>query len=190
MSSVSSKQIINRNYVKIVVNGLTVTALLDTGAARTLISKELSLKMQVAPEKVEPDELKNLYTADGSRMPISSKTTLCMQINELTVMTEAYIVNRLVHDLILGMDFFDQTDAKLDFRKRRVTFSDCPSVLPVYRDQYRCMSDPADLAVAAATVYTGVLGNGLRYKNTTALQRAVDASRTDLSISVQTAGLC
>jgi len=47
VNTTSCMDIENQNYVKLKVNGAVVTALLDTGAAKTLMSEELANRLRV-----------------------------------------------------------------------------------------------------------------------------------------------
>ena len=52
--------------------------LCNTGAAKTLISEDLALKLQVPVNPLEEGEMSMLFTADGTAMPLYAKTTLCI----------------------------------------------------------------------------------------------------------------
>jgi len=122
--TISTTDIVNQNFVKVCINGVLIPSLVDTGAARTLVSEELALLLGVPIEKLPPNKCKLLFTADGTRMHLREKTVLSLKINELTFHKEAYVVRNLSHRLILGLDFLQDANAVVDCRRRTVTFND------------------------------------------------------------------
>jgi len=115
--------IVNQNFVKVSIKNVVIPSLLDTGAARTLVSEELASFLELPIRKLQPNEYKLLFTADGTRMHLREITILPLKINDLTFHKEAYVVRNLSHRVILGIDFLEQANAVVDCRRRIVTFN-------------------------------------------------------------------
>ena len=129
-----------------------VTALLDTGAAKTLMSEDLARRLRVRMQSLDnSDDTKMLFTADGGRMPLQNKSVVRIQINEITVDKEVYIVRRLSHQFIVGTDFLQQTAALCDFGRRVVTFNDSVNELSIHNNMRECWCEPEAVARAVYT---------------------------------------
>jgi len=67
---------------------------------------------------------KNLFTADGQPMKVCGTISLSINIKGLIVPLTFHVLERLTHNLILGINFLSQTKANIDLATRTVTFYD------------------------------------------------------------------
>ena len=94
------------------INGHPLKFLIDTGAAVTLVSKEIFQKFQMKSE-LQPSNLV-ICGADGKDLDVSGEGTMeIITLGPLKV-THEVIVAALQPDAVLGMDFLSQHECKVD----------------------------------------------------------------------------
>jgi predicted aspartyl protease len=96
--------------VPITVNGLKISAIVDTAAESTLISNRLYESMTPKPEVMGNVKLK---TADGKSMSAEILEPLNLEVGELKVEHEV-LKGDLYDDMLLGIDFLQEVDATLE----------------------------------------------------------------------------
>ena len=99
------------------INGHPLKFLIDTGAAVTLVSKEIFHKFQMKSE-LQPSNLV-ICGADGKNLDVSGEGTMEITLGPLKV-THEVIVAALQPDAILGMDFLSQHECKVDIPAQRL----------------------------------------------------------------------
>jgi len=80
--------------------------LIDTESVTTIINKKIARQLGL---KFGPtDRTVALYSANGSRMPVTANVDISLYFFGLSIPHTAKVVKRLEHDLILGADFLSQ----------------------------------------------------------------------------------
>ena len=109
--------------------GATATALADTGASSSLISTAFAVEAMggypAFKSALKTDvALPQFRTADGRFTRPSGVLEMEFFIDNCSFSYSFYVLHKCAHDIILGGDFFDQTDALLDYRKGRVLLTE------------------------------------------------------------------
>ena len=116
--------IVHDNYLNIKVNDNDVSALLDTGAILTLLSRETAKRLNCKLEPLRTGGTSVLFTADGSGMPILAKTTLRMDFSGVQIWQEASVVERLNHVVIIGCDFLRDHNVIINYEQQTINITD------------------------------------------------------------------
>lgn len=112
-----SKNPDNRPYVELFLFGKRITALLDSGANRSIIdSKGLKVISDLGLE-VCPSSTKFVTTADGSKQPVSGVVTFPLCVDGFCELITALVVPDLLHTFILGSDFCRKFNLLIDFKE-------------------------------------------------------------------------
>ncbi|KAG0439235.1 hypothetical protein DMUE_2576 [Dictyocoela muelleri] len=104
------------------INYKTVEILIDTGATRNFINKELFDKLYLKKMKISEVSVE---FGNGSKNNINSKTNINLQLKQLpdiNFKVELLIVHDLNYDIILGMEWLTENEIKLDFKERTMYF--------------------------------------------------------------------
>jgi len=114
--------ITDRNHLTISVKNCTFSALLDTGACRSVCSLHVvkQLKYSVKPHK--SDQI--LITAGGSLLKIIGIVELPIKIQDLILHHTFYVIDRVVDEIVLGVDFLEIMGAKIDMKSKTISFHD------------------------------------------------------------------
>ena len=72
-----------------------------------------------------------LYTADGRTLRIIGHSSVCTGLDDYKVQHDFYVVERLNHSAIFGIDFLQMTGCQIDLYKNCVTFNNGLTVLPL-----------------------------------------------------------
>ena len=96
------------------------TALVDTGASRSLISKNV---LESLPDhiKLKQADIKHFIVANSDTLSVLGYVTVPVEISEKTVFMSFYVVTHLLQDVIIGRDFLRKCKAKIDFGKETLT---------------------------------------------------------------------
>ena len=111
------------NTFKVKIANLTITALIDTGASISCMSKSLSDQLDT---KVEPYE-KKIVGPDGSPLIIEGKSNVKLKMDEFAVEHELIVVTELSPQVILGRDFLKKHKAIIDCEKDHVILVNVPT---------------------------------------------------------------
>jgi len=107
------------SYITVKLGRRNVKALIDTGAHNSCVSKQLvnllNLQNRIVPSR------RRLFSASGRPMLVVGILQLTLDIHNLMIPVTFCVVNYLMHDMILGMDFLSQTNAKIDIPSRVLT---------------------------------------------------------------------
>ena len=98
------------------IEGLDFCGLVDTGAAVTAVSADAS--------EFKCFLLRAIVTSvNGCPMNTLGKTLMRFVIEDEVFPFEAYVIEHLVHEVIIGRDFLQKFCSKIDFAKGVVEFS-------------------------------------------------------------------
>jgi hypothetical protein len=116
--------------LEVQLGNLLTCALLDSGAARSLISHAHLSEMQKANPKLElhPVELK-CVTASGQGLPICGQVWLPVRVAGFTWKFPFLVGRRLCGFRILGADFFAKTQLVLDVARSKCHFAFAPETV-------------------------------------------------------------
>ena len=116
-------------FIKVKVNKLLVSALVDSGSHFSLISQRFfnKLRLTITPFSKD-DECSKLYGAGGSPLKLLGKCDLLLDIESLVLPITVFVCANLTQELLLGRKFLAESYAQLDFPNKRITFSDCVDV--------------------------------------------------------------
>lgn len=112
---------------------LALSALLDSGSARSLISSEIFKRIQNSPQvkKVETIDL-FCYTATNEPMRVSQQATVHFKLGHFSWNFIFLISDTLHMDVILGSDFMNKSGLVLDIQRSIYYFNFKPmSVFPI-----------------------------------------------------------
>lgn len=109
----------NRPYVKVTIFGKEFTALLDSGANRSIIGSLGTKIISLFELRVEKTISKYVTTADGQRHPVEGSVSLPICVATSCRVIRTLIVPNLNHLLILGSDFCREFEVKIDFHRNQ-----------------------------------------------------------------------
>ena len=98
-------------------------ALVDTGAHNSCISRHFVNHLGFQKEIIASSR-RRLFTASGKPMTVAGTIQLTLDIHNLKIPVTFNVINVLMHDVILGLDFLTQTEANIDFSSRVLTLYD------------------------------------------------------------------
>lgn len=121
MVSVMTAAIENTNRLSASINGKIVDCLVDTGAAVTVLGRELYDNIRDSTVKCKKT-ISSAYTADGSVLDVSDCGEVDLEIGGCSLRTKFHVMPQVPHQLILGMDFFKRHHVVLDLHEGNIIF--------------------------------------------------------------------
>src|ERR1043165_5419156 len=109
----TNKSIAVKTDIKI--NGIMIRAISDTGAAKSVMSKALMKKLEL---KIQKSSLLRFKLADGSRVPSLGELETKIVVNRIKISIRVQILESPDDDLLLGVDWFSNVNAKIDFETK------------------------------------------------------------------------
>lgn len=110
------------NHVEVIVNGHPVRALVDSGASSSVISERYRRHLR---KTMFPTERKTmLKVADGNYVQPLGKCVLRLEINGRIQPFEFTVLLSCSHDIILGWDFLQASQAVIDCGRSELTLED------------------------------------------------------------------
>ena len=105
------------------VNGVDITLLLDTGAAVTLLRQDVWAKVAASPDS--PAQLgswtgASLVSAGGTPLTVHGCACLALNLGGKIFPTNFVVVSPLTSEAILGIDFLQAQQAKIDLGEKTV----------------------------------------------------------------------
>jgi len=161
--------ILNNNYVLVRIGRKLVKGLIDTGSVTTIINEKIARQLGL---KFGPtDRTVALYSANGSRMPVTANVDITLYFSGLSIPHTAKVVKRLEHDLILGADFLSQNHVIIDYKENMVSIADDLVRVPLQslqnkEDYVTTISSTCIPAFSEATIPVGL---PQQYNNKTVL---------------------
>ena len=113
-----------KNEIRVQIQHKSISALIDTGAIRSLISDKMARNLHLEILPLQPGDNRRLVTANGSLMKVIGRTSVELKINGLTITYDFLILPNITQDLILGIDFLTDNKAKINFVDKTISFLD------------------------------------------------------------------
>src|SRR5579859_6695546 len=105
----------------VLINGLKIKAIVDTGAATCAISKRL---LNEIGGEIEKSSNIRCIMANGSKTASLGKTTVEMEMEEIIIEIEVEVINSQERMLIIGNDFMNEWKANINFENNTLTIID------------------------------------------------------------------
>ena len=96
------------------VCGTSVTLLLDTGAAVTLLRHDVWMSIADRTPHLQPWHGATLVSAGGNPLTVHGCTSLALGLGERTLEVDFVVVSPLTSEAILGIDFLQAQQAVID----------------------------------------------------------------------------
>lgn len=106
----------NRPYIKIDILGNEIIGMLDSGANRSIINDTFCHKLKTLGLKSYVLNQGKVATADGVRHTISEVFDVPVKFDDQFHVVTLSVMEKSVHDIILGKEFFDIFGISLKFR--------------------------------------------------------------------------
>ena len=103
----------------VILNNTEIKAIIDTGAATNILTNSLAQKLKIKPTQSS----KTYFTiANGKREASLGKTQIEIELGEYIIPLNVEIIESFKADLLLGTEFLNQIQGKIDFEKRELIF--------------------------------------------------------------------
>jgi hypothetical protein len=104
------------NKLPVIISGNKLSALIDSGSAFSVLPLKFLHNLPFHIQKKFSKDIKTCcYTASGQKMRILGHITLPVQINDTRYNVKFRILPELSQDCIIGLDFLQAFNVKLDF---------------------------------------------------------------------------
>src|SRR5437867_12682635 len=117
-------QTMNLNSIRVKIAGRFNIALIDTGCGTSIISHKFLRKNKLQMNNLRQGQNYMLFAANGSKIRVLGQTTILLNLGGMNVSFDFLVVENLNQDMILGIDFLEQTRAKIICAERKVIFYD------------------------------------------------------------------
>ena len=105
--------------LKVTVNGVPTSCLVDTGAVSTILSKALWDKLDGGQKQLIPANLRhNLVGAQGTPLKVLGAGKVELQLGEQMYPANVIVAETLTTDLILGRDFLKQHQCSVELGEK------------------------------------------------------------------------
>lgn len=101
--------------VVLTINGRRFSAIIDTGSAKSICRRDIVVNYKL------PDIKENLRTAGGHMVPILGYADVEITAKSFNAHYKMAVIEKCPFDLILGADFLQTYEAKIDFKEKMVT---------------------------------------------------------------------
>jgi len=101
-----------KNLISVTVNKHKITALIDSGASVSCISRKFADKAGIKFAQNMNYEL--LRSADGRDLQVLGSADLTVGLRGLLVPYQFFVIDGLSYNVLLGIDFLQATGCKLD----------------------------------------------------------------------------
>ena len=109
------------NFISIKIGHVGVRALIDTGAFHSCVSISLLKRLKLQSRIIPVSQHKRLFTADGKAMKVLGTVELTLDIQEVQIPVTFCVLSCLQHDMILGINFLDETKANINMDSHILT---------------------------------------------------------------------
>ena len=110
------------NFLQVKILNRNCNALIDTGAGRSIISKQWCDKLHLDLENLQNDDLSILINADKGHIKVWGTVQVPICINGISVMHRFLVIDNLISKILLGCDFLIKCEAKIDLKHRIISF--------------------------------------------------------------------
>ena len=116
-----NKEITVAMKTPILINGIKIKAIVDTGAATCAISKKL---LDEVGEEIEMSSNVRCIMANGLKTASLGRTNITIETEEVITEIEVEVINSQERMLIIGNDFMNEWKAKIDFETHTLILYD------------------------------------------------------------------
>ena len=102
------------------VNKIPATLLLDTGAAVTLLQGAMWQRIRT---ELKPWSGTKLIEPDGTAIAVQGTTTVTIMVGEGSFMADVVVVDGLIAEVLLGLDFLEQHNCTIQAGERLLTLN-------------------------------------------------------------------
>ena len=108
----------NNTYVKGLIEGLPVFCLVDTGASMSIISSNFWLSSNELSKLSLLAKYIDLHAriVKGASLQIMGKLDVTFSLGDSNCPFQPYVVENFVHDVLIGRDFLQYFNSKIDFQ--------------------------------------------------------------------------
>ena len=111
----------HHNFVAVRIKHITTNALIDTGAFHSCVSLSFIKRLKLESHIIPVSQHKRLFTADGKTMRVLGTIQLTLDIQDLGIPVTFSVLPCLQFDVILGINFLQQTKANIDMQSQILT---------------------------------------------------------------------
>ena len=134
--------------IPIYINQVPARALVDSGADISILNGRLYDKISKGVTKRANLFRKKIFTANAAPLNIETAVETEVKINGLQIPFTVSVIRNLNYDVILGLDFLNQTKAIIDVSRNCLTLYDGLLTVPMTV----CGDQPSAVTIAAVTV--------------------------------------
>ena len=108
-------------YIRVMCKGRHTDALLDTGASRSIISRQF---LDCLPGKhiLQPSNIKNFIVANSNEMRVMGVITLPVLLGENRCHMSFHVVEDLATEVIIGRDYMIKYRIRINYKNEMVSF--------------------------------------------------------------------
>ena len=117
------------NSIPIRVLNRNCNALIDTGAGRSILSKQWCDTLHLQLDPLQNDDPSILVNADKGHMKVWGTVQMDICINGVSVLHKFLVIDNLVAKVLLGCDFLTKTEATIDLKRQLVSFFDGSAIV-------------------------------------------------------------
>ena len=110
--------------VKVYVNNLSIQIVLDTGAAVTLLKKDIWDKLHFSSADLEQWTRQPLVDVEGTPLNVHGTMELELKMGEEIFQTKVIVADGLTAELILGLDFLEEHNCTIEIGRKTLHFID------------------------------------------------------------------
>ena len=130
-----------KNYVRIEMNGFSVFALIDTGAAISCINSKTFEDLKLN-QNYDLRDINFTVQGVGGKQTTMGQATVHFLLGGIEFQQLFTIIHDIGIELLLGMDFLSKYSAKLDFVHNHLTIDGSNSPIQFeYREEYKILVD-------------------------------------------------
>jgi len=119
-----TEQIEQGNFIRLHVNSVKTLALVDSGACRSCVSLDFVNRLHAIINPISSGHPKRLSAAYGRPLKLLGTADLTLTIQGLKIPFKFNIVRNLSYQIILGLDFMNNTRAYIDFGDNTLSICD------------------------------------------------------------------
>ena len=116
ISSNATHAVPSNLILDISIQGHPAKALIDTGASVTAIDQKFIDDINFSKDEIRRPDIFKLSSANGSPMKVSGTAEFCFTIDNNTYKFNAYIINSLQYQVIIGADFLKRFQGVINLR--------------------------------------------------------------------------
>ncbi|RNA10761.1 UBA domain-containing Mud1 [Brachionus plicatilis] len=107
-------------YVKIKINGKNITAALDSGAAKTMISSSLARLIKANP--LQNNNRTKWITANGGKLVSKGEIFTRICFGNHSFIQKCEVIDNWASDMLLGTDMLFEQEALIDYKNKQLCF--------------------------------------------------------------------